>query len=142
MIRFFILFSFLSTAIAALATVILCIGIAVRASYVTESDGMRIFKAQISACKTTSLLFCFLAMLVASSMDRMVCLQYYSRVGEACLYLGCAWVVLGFIMIIFCILMGIAKRGEASVAQISRIRNSSFIVGGIFLLLSLLLTFS
>jgi len=142
MIEFFFKFSFLSTAIAALATVVLCIGIAVQASYITESDGMQIIKTQINTCKTTSLLFCILAWIVASSMERMACLQYYSRIGEVCLYLGYAWIGLGFIMIIFCIFFGIAKRSKTSIAQIYRVRNSCFITGSIFLLLSMLLAIS
>lgn len=142
MIEYFIQFSFLSTAISALATVVLCIGPVIQARYVTELDGMQTIKAQISTCKTTSLLFCILAWLVASSMERMACLQYYSRIKEACLHLGFAWIGLSFIMIVFCILLGIAKRSEASIAQICRIRNNNFVTGSIFLLFSILLTVS
>ena len=51
MIEYFIQFSFLSTAISALATVVLCIGAVIQARYVTELDGMQTIKAQISTCK-------------------------------------------------------------------------------------------
>lgn len=142
MINLFILFSLLSTAIAAVAAVVLCIGTTAQASYVTEPDSVQTINMQINTCKITSLLFCILAWLAASSMERMECLQYYSQIGEACLYLGCAWIGLGFIMIICCIFLGIAKRSKTSIARIYCVRNSSFATGGIFLLFSVLLNVS
>lgn len=135
-------FSFASTCIAVLISVLLAIGILVKANFSLNSDCVRNFRSQSMTCQVTSILFCFLAWLVVSSRSNVECWAGYKHLSEFCIYQGyiCFGTALTFIL--FCMIAALSKRSASSVLTVKQMRNSFFLTGGIFLTFSFLLDVS
>lgn len=141
MTQIFLIFIYLSTAIAILATLIVCGSIFVKCLKKDHSSVMDITSiySQIGICKKTGIIFTVLEWFLFSCEKKEICLKGYANLSGVCLQIGIIWIVFAFICIIINMMVSICKADAKTIANLCRFRNSSFGVGALYILFSFIL---
>lgn len=137
MIKIMTIFMYVATILAIGSTAIVAVNYLV-ATKTKQIDFMTINK-HIGTCRRASLVFTALVWLANSFEQRSVCIKGYLELSATCLRLGFFWLVYAFVCIAICILMVSMKKEQVLVIHISKFRNSGFIMGAVFMIVSFLL---
>lgn len=141
MTQLFLVFIYLSSAIAVLATLVICIRFFMNSSAKNDSYVANItsINSQIGICKRAGVIFTLFEWFLFSCEEKNVCLNGYVRLSITCMQVGIGWICLAFLCIIFNIFLIMRKEGGKITACICKFRNSSFGIGSLYILLSFIL---
>lgn len=137
MIKIMTIFMYVATILAIGSTAIVAVNYLVETK-TKQIDFMTINK-HIKTCRRSSLVFTALVWLANSFEQRSICIKGYLELSATCLRLGFFWLVYAFVCIAICILMVSIKKEQVLINHISKFRNSGFIMGAVFLIVSFLL---
>ena len=137
MIKIMTIFMYVATILAIGSTAIVAVNYLVETK-TKQIDFMTINK-HIKTCRRASLVFTALVWLANSFEQRSICIKGYLELSATCLRLGFFWLVYAFVCIAICILMVSIKKEQVLINNISKFRNSGFIMGAVFLIISFLL---
>lgn len=139
MIKFFTTFANISSYLAIAASLVFYIGIIARSKNLASADTYNNCNSQLKSCRVSSVLFALLAWFVASGGTRKEAIEGYTALSGTCSKLGYAWIIFAFINILLSLFLAITKRSGSELEIMKKLRNSSFIMGAVFLLLSFIL---
>lgn len=131
---------YISAGVSIFATFIVCLTFLKNSLFKNKStlDATNI-NSQINACRWASVVFTVLEWFLYSCESEMVCLLGYQELSLVCSQLGVIWIIFGFVCVLFALVLILRKADSPSVRGVSEFRNSSFLMGGIFLALSFFL---
>lgn len=140
MAGFFSAMIYITTILAMAATGVFYVGILLRNESLASEKVFSACDVQIKVCKISSVVFSVLYWFVASGFPSIECLVGYQNLSVICSRLGQIWIVLAFVSIVISIILIIQKEGKpGEVKTMSKLRNSSFIMGAILLVLAFIL---
>lgn len=139
MVNFFSAMIYITTILAMVATGVFYIGILFRSASLTNPEVFSICNNQIKVCRVSSVVFSVLYWFVVSGLPSSECLIRYQNLSAICSRLGCVWVIFAFVSIVISIILGIQKRGKDEVITMSKLRNSSFVMGAILIMVAFVL---
>jgi len=140
MVNFFSAMIHVTTILSMAATGIFYIGILFKSSSFTNPEVFSVCNNQIKICRVSIVIFSLLYWFVVSGLPSSECLIRYQNLSAICSRLGSAWIIFAFLNIVISIILGIQKRGADEIATMSKLRNSSFIMGAILLMFAFVLT--
>lgn len=94
---------------------------------------------QIKICRTASIIFTVIAWIAASCEDKASCLASYAELGKVCEGLGRVWIIYAFVFTAAFILVLIINKDHFLVKSASTLRNTGFVMGMVFLIISFIL---
>lgn len=139
MIEFFTTFANISSYLAIAASLVFYIGIIARSNNLSSADTYNNCNSQLKSCRVSSVVFTLLAWFVASGGTRKEAIESYIALSGTCSKLGDVWIIFAFINILLSLFLAITKRRGSELEIMKKLRNSSFIMGAVFLLLSFVL---
>lgn len=142
MTQIFLIFIYLSIATAILSTLIVCMNIFIKClAKDNKSSVMDITSiySQIGICKKASIIFTIFEWFLFSCEKRAICLKGYAKLSVVCLRVGVAWIALAFICIIINMVLIMRKTDSRAIENLCKFRNSSFMVGALYILFSVIL---
>lgn len=139
MIKFFTTFANVSSYLAIAASLVFYIGIIARSKNLANADTYNNCNSQLKSCRVSSVVFTQLAWFVASGGTRKEAIEGYTALSGTCSKLGYVWIIFAFINILLSLFLAITKRSGSELEIMKKLRNSSFIMGAVFLLLSFIL---
>lgn len=139
MIKFFTIFANIASYLAIAASLVFYIGIVARSKNLTNTDTYNNCNSQLQSCRISSVVFTLLAWFVASGGTRREAIEGYTALSGTCSKLGYAWIIFAFINILLSLFLAIIKRSSSDLEIMKSLRNSSFVMGAVFLILSFIL---
>lgn len=139
MIEFFIGFDYVSTVIAILATLVLCIMVLKKENDADRDEFFNNCFRQIRTCRLVSIVFAVLLWFLISGREMEECLRLYGRLSVVCYRIGLSWIIFGLITIVFGVYLSFRNRISNNAQKLAKLRGSSFIQGALFLIFAVLL---
>ena len=139
MIEFFSFMIKVSTIMALVTSAIVILGLLLKSQTFTEPTVLDNCNEQIKICRISSIVFLVLSWFIVSGQTTVECLAGYSQLSDRCLELGFIWIIFAFVNVCISILLGIMKRPKSNLDIIAKMRRSAFLMGGIYLIISVLL---
>ena len=139
MIKLLSLLTYISTIMAIVSTLIICVSYFGNTRSSSLSTSYKAINSQIKIYRISSLIFTVLSWLVISGENKQKCLEGYVALSKTCSHLGTIWIIYAFICIVISLVMISIKKDSSDIKSVSKFRNSGFIMGGIFLVCSFIL---
>lgn len=139
MIKFFTVFANIASYTAIAASLIFYIGIIAKSKNLGNSDTYSNCNSQLKSCRVSSVIFVLLAWFITSGGSRAEAIEGYLSLSETCSSLGYAWIIFAFVNILISLFLAITKRSGNELEIMKKLRNSSFIMGAIFMCLAFIL---
>lgn len=139
MIKYFTTFAGISTYLAIAVSLVFFIGILAKSQALTNADTYKNCASQLKSCYISSVVFTLLAWFTGSCGTSQEAMDTYMALSGSCANLGYTWIVFAFVSILLSLILAIGKRSGPELEIMKKLRNSGFIMGAVFLVLSFIL---
>ena len=139
MIDFFSVMINVTSIIAMVVTLVFYGGIVVSSNKISSSQVYASCRAQLKACKVSSVVFAVVYWFCVSGLTKKECLEGYDTLSKICSRYGCLWIVFAVLNIALSLIMAIAKKDSEALTTMGKLRTSCIWMGVIFLIFSFVL---